>query len=722
LPTAATDDAMPRGRGTPLRLAPPPERWSGRRRWLLAGAGAAALALALWVSLPRLAAGPRPASAEAARAMVLAVGAVEVRDFSDSLGTARVLRDLLATDLARVPGVTVVSQARIQELLARQAAGEETRGTLTVAARSAGATEVLEGELYRLGPDSLRLDVRRVDAAGGVIRSAYSAQAGDLFALVERVSGQLAAELGQRAPTPALAELTTTSLVARRFYEEGMRTLFLQGDQRGALRLFRAALAEDSTFAMAAYFAAQTAIETDGAAVLQFAAQAVRMSRRATERERLLIATDWADKTNNPSYVALAESLARRFPLEPEGEYALGQALAWSGDFLGAIPHFWRVVARDSVSLAGGAAGTEQLRCWACDGYSYLVAAYHSVDSLDAAERTAREWARRQPRSERALRTLAVLMGVRGRAPEALELWRRRQALFGNAPPPDDGVDRAVVHLRAGDFAEADSLLAERARSGSASVRADAQWFQVISFRNQGRLDDALRTAALYRQADGEAVASLLPEAQVLFERGRPLEAARRFEAMAVAARPRPPEGAPDSVLGLTTRSVGWHLTHAAAAYAAAGDTARLARLADSVEAIGALGAFGRDRRLHHHLRGLLLLARGRREEAAAAFRRAIYAPTNGYSRTNLELGRTLLALGRPREAAAALAPALRGDVQSSNYYVTHAELHEALARAYEAAGQRDSARVHYAWVANAWRAADPQFRERAARARAKAR
>jgi hypothetical protein len=68
------------------------------------------------------------------------------------------------------------------------------------------------------------------------------------------------------------------------------------------------------------------------------------------------------------------------------------------------------------------------------------------------------------------------------------------------------------------------------------------------------------------------------------------------------------------------------------------------------------------------------------------------------------------------------LAPALRGDLQASNYYVTHAELHEALAEAFEAAGEPDSARVHYAWVANAWRAADPPFRARAARARAEAR
>jgi hypothetical protein len=92
-----------------------------------------------------------------------------------------------------------------------------------------------------------------------------------------------------------------------------------------------------------------------------------------------------------------------------------------------------------------------------------------------------------------------------------------------------------------------------------------------------------------------------------------------------------------------------------------------------------------------------------------------------GYTRTNLELGRALLALGRPTEAAAAVAPALRGDLQASNYYVTHAELHETLAQAYEAAGQADSARAHYAWVASAWAASDPAFRVRAARARAKA-
>jgi hypothetical protein len=76
-------------------------------------------------------------------------------------------------------------------------------------------------------------------------------------------------------------------------------------------------------------------------------------------------------------------------------------------------------------------------------------------------------------------------------------------------------------------------------------------------------------------------------------------------------------------------------------------------------------------------------------------------------------LGRVLLAEHQPREAIAAVAPALRGALDASNLYVTHTELHELLALAYDQAGQLDSAAAHYRWVVRAWPNADPQFRQR---------
>jgi tetratricopeptide (TPR) repeat protein len=201
----------------------------------------------------------------------------------------------------------------------------------------------------------------------------------------------------------------------------------------------------------------------------------------------------------------------------------------------------------------------------------------------------------------------------------------------------------------------------------------------------------------------------------VAFEQGQAREAARRFLAMAADHR------AGNAPAGMKARNTAWHMTLAATALAAAGDTAAVRALADSVERIGAHSSFGRDPRLHHFLRGLLLQHQNRHAEAVDAFRQSLFSTTDGYTRINLELARSLAVLRRYPEAIAVLQPALRGGVDGGNSYVTHTELHEAIAQVFKAAGQRDSAAVHYAAVERAWRFADPQFAERYRIARAHA-
>lgn len=84
-----------------------------------------------------------------------------------------------------------------------------------------------------------------------------------------------------------------------------------------------------------------------------------------------------------------------------------------------------------------------------------------------------------------------------------------------------------------------------------------------------------------------------------------------------------------------------------------------------------------------------------------------------GYTRTNYDLARVLTTLGRPTEAITVLQPAFRGEIDASNMYVTRTDLHEALARAFDLAGMRDSAVVHYRAVISAWKAADGSMRAR---------
>jgi hypothetical protein len=140
------------------------------------------------------------------------------------------------------------------------------------------------------------------------------------------------------------------------------------------------------------------------------------------------------------------------------------------------------------------------------------------------------------------------------------------------------------------------------------------------------------------------------------------------------------------------------------------GDTAALRALADSVERWGTGSNYGRDRKAHHYLRGLLLAAAARHDEAVREFQAAIHSPSLGFTRVNLELARCLLRLARPLEAVVTLRAALHGATDASNLYVTRTELHELLAQAFDRAGMVDSAATHFQSVVRAWRRADPEF------------
>jgi predicted Zn-dependent protease len=143
------------------------------------------------------------------------------------------------------------------------------------------------------------------------------------------------------------------------------------------------------------------------------------------------------------------------------------------------------------------------------------------------------------------------------------------------------------------------------------------------------------------------------------------------------------------------------------------------ARVADSIQVAGQGSALARDRRLHHHVRALLLARRGLVDEAIGEYESALYSLPFGYTRTNYELAQLYLQKRRPREAVRVLQPALRGGLDGSNLYVSRTELHELLAQAFEAAGVADSAASHYAIVASAWSNADPVLTRRVELARA---
>ena len=664
----------------------------------------------------------------------LAVGLIRDYAAPDS-GIGGALADMLATNLARVPGLRVLSNARMLEAMNELRRGgtaspdaAATRELILEAARSVGANDIIEGELYRDGPTALRLDVRRIDLRTGVVRDGTTVQGANVFELVDQATARLAQSDRSEGEGDRLriADVTTNSLTAYRFYEEGLKAYYVEGNLAAAHRLFQAASREDSTFAMAAYYNAQVAGGGPGEGWSEYA-RADRLADRASDRERLLIRASWAFERNDPVAAAYAETLSVRFPTEPEGLQLIATIKTWDGDFLGAVRVARRVLAMDSATLHSrlarssnreSSAPTEsEVRCLSCQALSQIAQFYWMADSMDAAVRALQENVRLQPSSPGAWILLAWMYQYAERYPEALDAYQQGHELGAAANYPDAVSFYLTSAIRTGDFGAVNTTLGQTLQSDP--------WTAAISLRQQGRLREALAQARAQRREEerGDPTHQIrfdgsIMEALVLMEMGRGREAAAHFDTIAWRAAPTG-----EVMRHRAARHRAWMLTHAASALASVGDTALLPRLADSIEALGRMSAYGRDRRLHHHVRGLLYVARGELERAVSEFRLAVYSWTLGYTRTNLELGRTLLALQRPREAIDALRPALHGSLDASPMYVTRTEIQEELARAFEAAGQNDSARVYYARVARAWTHADRQFadRQRAASRRAAA-
>ncbi len=545
--------------------------------------------------------------------------------------------------------------------------------------------------------------LRRVDLVTGGVRREHTIEAADAFEVADRATAALAGGLGLSAGPLRVAEVTTGSLAAYRLYEEGLRH-FGVADYHRALELFESALAQDSLFALAALYAWHSGTMVNRPTPAVSIGRLDSLAARAPDRERLLIRCAVAFQSIEPRSAAFAETLAARFPTEPEGQLMLGQARFGDADFLGAVPHLWRVIAMDSLALR---AGRTSLRCLACMAYAEIANAYLHADSARAAERVARDWIGRQPGAREAWRWLGVSLAVQDRFDEAAAALRAAGAASRPDVPAVVTFFPVIFAIVAGDFPTADSSLVELTQRGTLAVQQDALWYHIISLRTQGRLRDALTaTERLARIVSREDAGATLQRAQILFELGRTREAAHVFDSLAAV----PPAAA---VGGRLARHKSWMLTHLATAHAAAGDTAALDALLEPLRGWGSRSGYGRDRRLHHHARGLLLAARGRLEDAAAEFRRAIYSPTQGYTRTNYELGRVLIALGRPRDAVAVLEPALRGPLDGSSLYVTRTELHERLAYALAEAGEVDRAAALFRRVLAAWRAADPEFHAR---------
>lgn len=617
-------------------------------------------------------------------------GIVDYTGGTDSIGAA--LADLLATSLARVPGLPVLSNSRLIEIMADPSVRQHS---ISWAARRAGARGMLEGAVHRQDDGLLRLELRRVDLESGAIVASFSSTGPTLLDLTSRITVQIASSMQLTPPAQPLAGVTTSSDTAYLLYERGLRAYYREDAER-ARHYFERALAVDSTFAQAAWYLARTLTWKPG--WIPMFERAVRLSAHATDRERLMILADWAHAMDDPSLLASAETLSTRYPLEPSGHLMAGVALMNADRPLDAVPHFRRVIQLDTLSLLEVTA-----TCRACDAIWLLGGAYGMADSADAGERVIRAWVKANPRLATAAGELAYKLEYLGRYDEAEHMLRTMHELDSKYQTLESRL--AGLEMARGRFAQAERYARDALRLHPQN-RGDRHWLLAITLMNQGRLREALAHADSFRvhgANTGSDPAYLRGLVLTRMQRGR--EAAALFDSI---ARLPDPHKLPKSRRG---RQLAGQYLHVAEALAVEGDTAGVRNIEAFVRDHGAFSGYARDQRLHHYVHGLRRAHAGQHAEAAAAFRQALFgAAGGGYPPVAVELGRALLASNRAREAIYWLEASIRGPVGAGGIWIWRTEVHELLALAYERTGQRERALEQYHIAHEALQSADPEL------------
>jgi len=668
VPTPASEATVGGARRAPLRRA-------------IGVLAIGALAVLGW---PLLARRPGPVSGNAAGAAArpaVAIGAIRSAADSGAAWLGEGIQQMVGARLARSSGVDVIAPERMRELLPQAA----TLSHLLEAGRRAGARLAVSGVVTR-SEGGLMMDVNVHEVTSGALVSLTTVSAPDPIALADLVAVRVLVAAGTSPDGPSLAEVETANPQA---YEQFIRFMLALDQDRGAdaVAALDAAIALDSGFVSAVRERASWAFASRHYEVMPRLLEAFRRHEaRATEFDRLYLASQMAFYGGeHERSEALARQLVERYPRDPRSYAWLDQVYAHHGKLAEAEDAMLRLLALDSLATRSGAG-----LCVPCRAYGRLVDLRHARGNLEGAEHAARALTRIAPELPRGWVQLAMIQSAQGRHADALAAAERGR--LADAAGHTWVRLYGMVLIQARAWRSADSFVQALRSEADPGLLATALDLAATLARERGRHAEAVALFDTLRAHSGDGLD--IVAATSLARLGRYTEAIRRFDTP--APEPHPPQAlnVRTGQVGDRARSFSWHRALEADAIAPSGDTARLRAIADSLERLSGLSYYGRDWRLHHHVRGLLLALEGRHEEAAAAFQAARFTAL-GWSRSLAEQGRSLLALGRADEAVAALRQAYVVPLEAMGRYQTRTELDELMARAFARAGRPDSAAVY---------------------------
>jgi tetratricopeptide (TPR) repeat protein len=214
-----------------------------------------------------------------------------------------VISQAVRTNLEQSSAIRVVQPATVTDALQRMLKPSTAKVDLPLAREVAtreGIRAIVDGEIDGIGTGYL-LTLRLVSADSGRELASFREVADDpkqLIAAVDvltrKLRGRIGESLRQVRASPALAQVTTSSLEALRKYTEATKATGA-ADWASAVRLSREAIAIDSGFALAYRHLSESILNgrLSRAAADSAITRAMQLSDRLTERERLAVIGDY---------------------------------------------------------------------------------------------------------------------------------------------------------------------------------------------------------------------------------------------------------------------------------------------------------------------------------------------------------------------------------------------------------------------------------------------
>jgi tetratricopeptide (TPR) repeat protein len=427
----------------------------------------------------------QPSEEAVATDRVLAVMPFDnIVDPADSSRLAAIVTHLLTTDLSESQSLRVVSSRTVFDLSDAWSSSRDSTTPEEMAlriARASRATWVLTGSVVQVEP-GLAMTARLVEVVSGeTVRShrVQSQEADDVFTLVDdlaaRIRNDILAPLGlEDRYDPAVANVTTKSAVAYRYYLEGIEFAgkWFRDDAR---RSWERAIEIDSTFAMCYFYLARTFDRG-------FTAKAVEYSVGGSRRERLHILSLEAIYNGD---LDRADSLERRivelFPEDVLAHDMLAGIAERRGRLVEAARHLQAAIEVDPAHK---------------EAYNSLAYLYFYMGKPEQAIRTAETYVAAVPGEPNPYDTRADILSSYGHVDEAIEDYMRVLELKPHFADCSTLLELGELYKYRGEYDRALEYFRQAATFGSPAARSSARTALALVPLFQGKLADAWQVLA----------------------------------------------------------------------------------------------------------------------------------------------------------------------------------------------------------------------------------